>query len=289
MGLGLGLGVVLIVAGAPILQRHGLDARLAPYLDLRRPAPLRATSARALRQRVAQRLSAALGGGESVRRRLQRAGRAPDLEAFRAEQVVWASGGLLAGGALSAALWWHGATSVTALVASVLLSGAAAFAARDWLLSRQAALREQRILGEFPTIADLLALSVAAGEGAVAALERVVRASSGELCVELRRALADVRAGAPLTDALGAMAGRTELPALARFVDGVIVAVERGTPLAEVLKAQAQDVREARQRALVESAGRKEIGMMVPVVFLVLPVTVLFAVYPGFAFMRLSL
>jgi tight adherence protein C len=27
----------------------------------------------------------------------------------------------------------------------------------------------------------------------------------------------------------------------------------------------------------------------VPVVFLVLPVTVLFAVYPGFAFMRLSL
>jgi tight adherence protein C len=28
---------------------------------------------------------------------------------------------------------------------------------------------------------------------------------------------------------------------------------------------------------------------VVPVVFLVLPVTVLFAVYPGFAFMRLSL
>jgi tight adherence protein C len=137
------------------------------------------------------------------------------------------------------------------------------------------------MLSEFPVVADLLALSVAAGEGVVAALDRVVRVSSGELAVELRRAIADVRAGETLSDALGAVAGRTELPALARFVDGVVVAVERGTPLAEVLKAQAQDVREARRRALVETAGRKEIAMMVPVVFLVLPVTVLFALFPG--------
>jgi tight adherence protein C len=33
---------------------------------------------------------------------------------------------------------------------------------------------------------------------------------------------------------------------------------------------------------LLEAGGRKEIAMMVPVVFLVLPVTVLFALFPGF-------
>jgi len=38
----------------------------------------------------------------------------------------------------------------------------------------------------------------------------------------------------------------------------------------------------------MEEAGRKEIGMMVPVVFLILPVTVLFAIYPGVAFLRLA-
>jgi tight adherence protein C len=288
-GLGAGTGLVLIMAGAPLLRRHSLDDRLSPYLDLPRSRVARTPARRAVLQQVSQGVSGALGGGESVRRRLQRAGRPPDLETFRAEQVVWAGGGLLGGGGLSAAIWWHGTTSVGALAALVLLCGVAAFAARDWLLGQQAAQREQRILGEFPTVADLLALSVAAGEGALAALERVVSVSSGELCGELRRALSDVRAGASLTEALGALSARTELPALARFVDGVVVAVERGTPLADVLKAQAQDVREARQRALVETAGRKEIGMMVPVVFLVLPVTVLFAVYPGFAFMRLSL
>ena len=41
------------------------------------------------------------------------------------------------------------------------------------------------------------------------------------------------------------------------------------------------DVREAGKRRLLEAGGRKEIAMMVPVVFLVLPVTVLFALYPG--------
>ena len=75
---------------------------------------------------------------------------------------------------------------------------------------------------------------------------------------------------------------RTGLLSLARFVDGVVVAVERGTPLADVLRAQAVDVREAGKRALLEAGGRKEIAMMVPVVFLVLPVTVLFALFPGF-------
>jgi tight adherence protein C len=82
--------------------------------------------------------------------------------------------------------------------------------------------------------------------------------------------------------ALEGIAERTSLPALARFVDGVAVAVERGTPLADVLRAQAADVREAGKRALLEAGGRKEIAMMVPVVFLVLPITVVFALFPGF-------
>lgn len=145
------------------------------------------------------------------------------------------------------------------------------------------------MLMEFPTVAELLALAVAAGEGAVGALERVCRLSQGELSLELGRCLADARAGANLPAALQGLADRTGLASLARFVDGIVVAVERGTPLAEVLRAQAQDVREDGRRQLVEEGGRKEIAMMIPVVFLILPITVLFAVYPGFTFMSFSL
>jgi tight adherence protein C len=116
----------------------------------------------------------------------------------------------------------------------------------------------------------------------------VTSRSRGELARELARALADARAGASLVDALERMADRTSLAVLIRFVDGVAIAVERGTPLADVLRAQATDVREAGKRALLEAGGRKEIAMMVPVVFLILPVTVVFALYPGFFALDLS-
>jgi tight adherence protein C len=291
LGLGVGTGLLMALGRLPVVRRPGRDDRLAPYLDLHRPvAKMRpGTVGGGLARRLSRRLSSLLGGSDSVRRRLERAGRSPDLEEFRAEQIMWGAAGLLGGGGLATLLWWRHSASVGPLVVLVLAAGLVCFAGRDWLLGRDADRREERMLAEFPTIADLLALSVAAGEGPVAALERVVRISSGALADELRRTLADVRAGSGLSEALGGLATRTDLPPLARFVDGVVVAVERGTPLAEVLKAQAQDVREASRRALMETAGRKEIGMMVPVVFLVLPVTVLFAVYPGFAFMRLSL
>jgi len=174
------------------------------------------------------------------------------------------------------------------LLVLILVAAGTGVAACDWWLSRQASRREQQILAEFPTVAELLALAVGAGEGPVGALDRLARLSSGVLAGELRRTLADARAGASLVQALQGLSDRTGLVVLQRFVDGVVVAVERGTPLADVLRAQAQDVRAAGQRALMDSAGRKEVAMMVPVVFGVLPVTVLFAVYPGFAFLRLG-
>jgi tight adherence protein C len=205
------------------------------------------------------------------------------LEEFRAEQVVWGALGLLAGLALSAlALLSGGGPPPFALLVLSLGLGLFGVLSRDRWLTREVSQREQRMIVEFPTIAELLALAVTAGEGPVGALERVTRISTGELAAELRTALGDARSGASLVAALEGIANRTSLPPLARFVDGVAIAVERGTPLAEVLRAQAVDVREAGRRALLESGGKKEIAMLVPVVFLVLPVTIVFALFPGF-------
>ena len=141
---------------------------------------------------------------------------------------------------------------------------------------------------ELPTIAELLALAVAAGEGTTAALERVVRVARGELVAELQRALGEMRAGSSLVTALEATAARVDLPELSRFIDGIVVAVDRGTPLSAVLQAQASDLRESQRRELIESGGRRDIYMMVPVVFLVLPLSVLFALFPGFYGLTLS-
>lgn len=296
-GLGLlaGAGLMIAVSRIPALRRPRLEERLAPYLrDTSAPSRLlrieRALTPFPTMERIVAPFMAdavrlverVLGGAVSARRRLDQAGRGMTLEQFRAEQVLWGGGGLLAGIGLSALATANGGFRAVPLLVLCAVATVTGVLARDRWLSREVALREERMMAEFPTIAELLALAVAAGEGAVGALERVTRISRGELARELARALADARAGSSLVQALQGIATRTTLPPLARFVDGVAIAVERGTPLAEVLRAQAVDVREAGKRALLEAGGRKEIAMMIPVVFLVLPVTVLFALFPGF-------
>ena len=300
LGFVLGLGLALVWLGLPRHRRTGLAGRVLPYLrdtprpsrllDDTRPASgaLGVVAGPVLRE-LGQVVERVMGGAESVRRRQLRAGLAADVDRFRAEQVLWGALGAVLGGAAGALFLVIGDGGVVTLVMMTVVGLGLGVTGADYLLSRRAARREARMLTEFPTVAELLALAVGAGEGAVGALDRVCRLSHGELAGELRRCLADARAGANLPTALHGLADRTGLPSLRRFVDGVVIAVQRGTPLAEVLRAQAQDVREEGRRALMEAGGRKEIAMMVPVVFLILPVTVLFAVFPGFSFFQFTL
>ncbi|CAM4146198.1 type II secretion system F family protein [Janibacter anophelis] len=301
LGLLLALGLALVHQGLPRHRRATLDDRLAPYLrDTPKPSRLLATPdvsliaviptvLRPLVTDLAHRVESVLGGTASVRRRLLRAGRAPDTDHFRAEQVVYGFVGAVLGGLLGLFYVTGQGRSPVFLLVLLVLGFAIGVVARDTLLSREADRREARMLAEFPTVAELLALAVGAGEGASGALERVVRLSDGELSDELGRCLADARAGASLPTALQGLADRTGLTSLARFVDGIVVAVERGTPLADVLRAQAQDVREEGRRLIMEAGGKKEIAMMVPVVFGVLPVTILFALFPGLGFFQFQM
>ncbi len=200
---------------------------------------------------------------------------------FRVEQVLWGLVGFGATAALSVLVALRSPGRTVPLLVLCAVAFASGVLLRENRLTAQVAERERRILAEFPTVAELLALSVGAGEGPVAAIDRVVSRSRGELSAELGAVLADIRTGTPVGAALDALARRSGLPVVARFAEGMAVAVERGTPLAGVLHAQAADVREAGRRALIESGARKEVLMMVPVVFLVLPVTVVFAFWPG--------
>lgn len=288
LGGSLAAGLLLVVARVRVLRRPQLAVRVLPYLRdlpqtgaLPRPASSGDGLVAALLQPAADTVERVLGGATSVRRRLERAAIDKTVHELRIEQVLW---GVVAF-AVAAAIGVLRMLTAPGSALTWLLVAAIAFVsgvlARDTWLTSQVRSRERRILAEFPTIAELLALAVAAGEGPVAALDRVVRRSGGELSTDLARVLADIRTGEPVGAAFDAMAASTGLPLVARFAQGVAVAVERGTPLADVLHAQAADVREAGRRELIETAARKEVFMMLPVVFLVLPVTVLFAFWPG--------
>ncbi len=296
LGLLFAAGVLLAVRAAPPMRPIRLADRIAPYLgDTPPPSKLLARpTATSAPFAVVRRLfgpamgdavgflDRVVGGSASVRRRLGGLGSGGTVEEFRIEQVVWGVVGMVGGGLLVAVLGvarggvdpvLAGGAALVGLVAGVL--------ARDWYLTKQVQQRESAMLSEFPVVADLLALSVVAGEAPPDALLRVCRLTGGELARDLDAALARARSGVPLTTALSDLSERTTLEPFSRFIQGLVVAIERGTPLADVLRAQAADVREVGKRALLEAGGRKEISMMVPVVFLLLPVTVLFALFPA--------
>ena len=275
------LGLLLAVARVLAVRRPQLEARVLPYVrDLTTTYPLRLERPPLLRS-AADLVERVLGGASSVRRRLARAGLDRTVHDFRVEQVLWG----LAGFAVTAAYGVISTLSspgnpllLVVLCATGFVSGVLA---RDQHLTAQVRKRERAMVEEFPTVAELLALAVAAGEGPVSALDRVVRRSQGALSADLAAVLAAIRTGEPVADAFDRLAATTGVPIVARFAHGVAVAVERGTPLTDVLHAQAGDVREAGRRELIEQASRREILMMVPVVFIVLPVTVVFAFWPG--------
>lgn len=297
LGATAALGLLVAVARVHAIRRPQLALRVLPYVrDLPQvgrtpgfqvastsasPASAAARIFGPFLRAAAEGVERVLGGATSVRRRLERAGIDKSVHDFRIEQVTWGLAGfsLCAAWSLLRAL----TTSIGPVVAVLLcLAGfAVGVVLRENRLSSQATARERRIVVEFPTVAELLALAVAAGESPVSALDRVVRRSGGELSRELAGVLAAIRTGQPVALAFDAMAASTGLPLVARFARGISVAIERGTPLADVLHAQAADVREAGRRALIESAARREVLMMVPVVFLVLPITVIFAFFPG--------
>ena len=289
-----GAGLLMAISGSPPLRRPTLSDRIAPYLtDTAAPSRLLTGTAGGGTGTALGRITAPLvrdavrfidkilGGRGSVARRLAALDSPLTVDQFRTEQVLCGAAGAAIGAGIGVLAVLVGQSNPLILVLLILSCAAAGVLGRDWWLSQAVTKRDAEIIAEFPVIAEMLALAVTAGEGPMSAIDRVTRLAHGPLITQLAGILADTRAGTPFLTAITSLRDRTRLEPLARFLDGMAVAIERGTPLADVLRAQAADVRALGKRQLLETGGRKEIAMMVPVVFLVLPITILFALYPG--------
>jgi len=301
-GIALGIGLWLVIFRSPPMRPITLSERIEPQLksqnlesrllrageqNLTPFGPLERILRPVFRDWLTTlgKLNPAPG---ATGRRLAQAGINKSPLDFRAEQLLWAAAGFVVSLIVILVGAAAGRFSPIFSAAVIIGSAAAGFVLRDYWLGAQVRRRETRMMAEFPSLAELMALAVGAGESATGALDRVCRSAKGELSKEFSKILAETRAGKPLVVALQEFSARTDLAPLVRFVDGIIVAVERGTPLADVLRAQAQDVRDSAKRDLMEAAGKKEIAMMVPLVFGVLPLTVVFAVFPGIAAVNLG-
>lgn len=295
LGATLGLGLWSVVATVPQLRRPRLIDRIAPHLvDVAPAARAHATRriidplpiiGQLLSPTIAwlrRVLGEVIGGNELIAVRLRQAGDSANVERFRTQQAVWALIGIIVGVIVALASFRSAANQVLVFVLMPLLGGVLGVALRELLLRRAASARIRRIASEYPTVLEFMSLSLAAGEGIFDALVRVSGLGNSELGGEFAGVVRRVRAGAALGPALRELGRDLGYVPLARTCDHLLTAMDRGAPLVEVLQAQASDARDLSKRDLLEMAGRNELRMMVPLVMLILPVTVLFALYPSF-------
>jgi tight adherence protein C len=294
LGVALGVGLWSLVVMAPALSRPSLAERTAPYLlDVSAgarqflskrssdPLPVFGVLLSPVARVAIDVLSGILGGADQIERRLAQSRASISVEHFRSQQLVFAVVGMTGGAVLVVVSSGTTSLPVMTQLAIPVVLGALGIAARDLLLRMAARARVARIDSELPTVLEFLTLSMSAGETVLDGLRRVARVSSGELAREFAVVVAEVNSGIGLVAALESRAAALSLPAFTRCVEQITGALDRGTPLSDVLRAQAQDSREDTKRALLEAAGKKEVTMLIPLVFLILPTTVLFAVWPG--------
>lgn len=249
---------------------RNLTVGLAPVTDLRRLDLSRPATARAVRP--------AVGLLARAVRRVTPAGIVTALERrLRISDVSWSLDAVLAAkagtafvGALGGALWTLASPSLTTVAVTVLAAGGG-FVMPDTVLQRRARARQNAILKALPDTLDQITIAVEAGLGLEAALARVGKTGEGPLAVELVRMLREVQVGVPRADALANVVARTEVSELRQFIHAMGRAEAYGVPVGQVLRIQADELREKRRQRAEERAMKVAVKLVFPLVFCILP------------------
>ncbi len=225
----------------------------------------------------------ALPDRTNVQSRLMRIGRENSYDQFR---VAQASYSLLSAGITWLISFFLASDFILATLFCGLV-GVGAFVLIDWNLTREVKQYRVDIESEFPAIIEMLTLALSAGETPMGAMSRLSVRSNSHLGREFAEVVLQVRQGKAFHVALDDFGRRVDSPVIRRFVDALITAMLRGAPLIDVLQRHAAEARQIQRNFLMDKAGKAEMSMMVPVVFLILPVSILFALWPSVTHLNL--
>lgn len=166
-----------------------------------------------------------------------------------------------------------------------LLLGVLGYVTPDVMLHGRAADRMDAIRNALPDTLDQLTISVEAGLGFDAALQRVANSGEGPLADELLRTVNEVTIGIPRNQAFRHLLDRTDVAELRHFVIALQQAEQYGLPIARVLRVQASELRVKRRQRAEERALKMPVKIVFPLVTCIFPA--LFIVLLGPAVIRI--
>ena len=167
------------------------------------------------------------------------------------------------------------------------LFGSGIYVVLDKNLTHAIEKNRQQLESEFPAMIEMMSLALSAGLTPAQAMFRISERASGVLALQFSQTVDDIRRGVPFHLALDAMGRRINSLVIRRFIDALVIAVVRGAPLVDVLQRHALESRQSHKNQVLAKAGKAEISMMIPIVFLILPISILFALWPSLSTLNL--
>lgn len=134
---------------------------------------------------------------------------------------------------------------------------------------------------EMPQQIELMGAMLNNGENFYSVLTAQTTMSSGNFARGLSRVKHRLELGESLEKALELLELESDSPMVSEFTNKVVISLTRGTPMAQQLEFLSETARAQLRNQLLKQAGKNELKMLVPMVFLILPVTILFAVFPS--------
>ncbi len=226
-----------------------------------------------------------VGDKSGVRGKLTELGYPEEIhyENFRYKQIIISF-------ALESALfllWILFQISFSALVAIAIFIICAVVLLTEYRLTEEVKKYRESIESDFPVIVEALTLALSAGETPLSAMQRISSRGRGALSQEFEKVIELVSSGTPFSNALDEMGRRVSSLAVRRFVDSIVIAITRGAPLIDVLHSHAREARDFQRNRTLAAAAKAELSMMIPVVFLILPISILFALWPSLSNLNL--
>ncbi len=161
------------------------------------------------------------------------------------------------------------------------IGAAAALVVLRFLLKSSIKNRKFAIQKQLPEVLDLLSVSVEAGLGFDAALQRVAERAKGPLINELNATYREITLGRPRAEALRNFEQRCGLEEIKSFVGAIIQAEQLGISLKNVLKTQAQQMRLLKRQRVEEKAMKAPVKIIFPLVVFVFPVLFIILLGPA--------
>jgi tight adherence protein C len=143
-------------------------------------------------------------------------------------------------------------------------------------------------LHEVAELSSMLSVAIDSGLSLIGAIEATFSSAGGDVAAKFKRLLTSLNLGGNLYDELAKMRASNRDQAVGELVVKLQIALQFGSPIAEQLADLSFSLRRQLAQAELAESSKRENLMLLPLVFLILPVTVLFAVYPALQYLKVN-